>query len=202
MVKVYFAPNTRSLRVLWTLEELGVPYEAVRVQFPARQRQPEYLDINPAGSIPAMVDGAVTLTESLAICEYLSAKHGGDLAVGSDEAGRAEYMQWLLFGEASLTPPLGTLARLARAPQGVAELDAFGQQARETFALRLTALERRLEGRDFVTEGRLTVADVSNAYALHLASLFELDRGFGPNVGAYWARQQARPAFQRAKAVA
>src|SRR5262245_54284224 len=174
MVTVYHFPNTRALRVLWTLEELGVPYEAVRVQMPPHEREPDYLKINPAGSLPAMVDGAVTLTESLAICEYLDAKHSGDLAPGPDEPGRADYMQWLLFGEASLAPHLGTLARLARAPQRTPELDAFGDQARQTFTRRLGALEHRLADRDHLVAGRFTLADISNGYALHLAGVFDL----------------------------
>jgi len=200
MVKVYHAPNTRALRVLWTLEELGAPYEPVKVQFPPRQRQPDYLAINPTGSLPAMVDGAVTLTESLAICEYLNDKHGGDLAVAPGEAARADYVQWLFFGEASLSPPLGNLVRIARAEQKGPDLEAFGEQARQTYAARLAGLEARLDGREYVADGRFTLADISNAYPLHLAGLLGLE-AVGPNVAAYWERLQARSAFQRAKAV-
>jgi len=200
MVTVYFAPNARSLRVLWALEELGAPYEARRVQFPPRQRQPEYLEINPVGSIPAMVDGDLTLTESLAICDYLNEKHGGGLSVAPGEKGRPEYLQWLYFGEASLTQPLGTLVRLSRMETKDAGTEAIAEQARETYGVRLAALEARLAGRQFLAGDRFTLADISNAYALNLAGLLGIPSG--PNATAYFERMKARPAFQKAAAVA
>lgn len=202
MVTVYHAPNTRSLRVLWTLEELGAPYEVVSVAFPPRQRQPDYLAVNPSGSLPAMVDGPLTLTESLAICEYLDEKHSGGLAIAPGDPARADYLQWLYFGEASLSQPLGTLVRLRRLQSGSPEgLAPVADQARDTYGYRLAALEARLAGREYLAADRFTLADISNAYALNLADLIGVGEASGPNVSSWWERLQARPALQRAKAV-
>lgn len=200
MVTVYYAPNARSLRVLWALEELGAPYEASKVLFPARQRQPEYLKINPVGSIPAMVDGAVTLTESLAICEYLDAKQGGGLSVPLGDLAHWDYVQWMYFGEASLSPPLGNLVRLSRVEQKDAGLEAFQANVCEAFAHRAAALEDRLDGREYLVADRFTLADISNGYALNLAGLVGQAEVLGPRTTAYFGRLKARPAFQRAAA--
>ena len=200
MTTVYYAPNARSLRVLWALEEMGAPYDVSRVQFPPRQRMPEYLDINPLGTIPAMVDGEVTLTESMAICEYLAEKHGGDLAVAPGAPGRADYLQWCYFGEASLVQPLGTMIRNSRVEPKDAGLERVISEAREGYILRLAALESRLADHPFLAADRFTLADISNAYALNLAGLLGLDDQLGRETAAYWSRLKARPAFGRAMA--
>jgi glutathione S-transferase len=200
MTTVYYAPNARSLRVLWALEEMGAPYDVSRVQFPPRQRMPEYLDVNPLGTIPAMVDGDETLSESMAICEYLAEKHGGDLTVAPGAPGRADYLQWCYFGEASLAQPLGTMIRNGRIEPKDAGLERVISDARDGYLLRLTALETRLADHPFLAADRFTLADISNGYALNLAGLLGLDDQLGPHTAAYWARLKARPAFGRATA--
>ena len=74
MVTVYHAKNTRSIRVLWTLEELGVKADVRSLPFPPSKLQPDYLSVNPTGTVPTLIDGPVRLTESMAICEYLAEK--------------------------------------------------------------------------------------------------------------------------------
>ena len=86
MIELWHCPDARSFRPLWALEELGLPYELHLMPFPPRVRQPEYLEVNPLGTIPALKDGTTFMTESAAIVQYLVTRHGpSDLAVGVDD---------------------------------------------------------------------------------------------------------------------
>ena len=203
MATLYHLPTSRSLRVLWTLEEIGA---TVEVKSLGRLREPEYFAINPAGTLPTLIDGDRAIYESLAICEYLAVRHGSDLVVAPDEPERPEFLQWLLYGEATLQAPLSAAARVNRiqnkTPEMQAGIDAVLADARHSFSMRAKLLEQRLEGRDFLVAGRMTLADISVGYPLygtmgkpHLASLL------GPRATAYRERLLARPAFQRAAAV-
>ena len=202
MIKVYFAPFARSLRALWTLEELGAPYEAVRVQFPPRAAQPDYLAVNPLGQIPTMVDGDVVIFESMAICEYVADRFGPtDLQVKAGEAGRGDYLQWLWYGEATLMPPVGTMVRNALGPAEGRDPKALAD-ARAAVLERLVLVEQALEGKAFLAAGRFTLADISVAYALNLGTLLQLAPDYSPAVAAYFERMKDRPAFQAAMAKA
>lgn len=202
MVKVYYAPFARSLRVLWTLEELEAPYEGVRVQFPPKLADPGYLEINPLGQIPTIIDGGVKLHESVGICEYLAEKHGGQSLLSTvGQPCRPDYLQWLWFGEATLMPPLGGIVRHTFGPEEGKSVAALAE-AKTQFLDRLGMLETALEGHDYLAGDRFTLADVSVGYALNLGTLFKLQGEYPPNVAAYFARLQARPAFQRAVAKA
>ena len=189
---VYHAKNTRSMRVLWLLEELGVKAEIKSLPFPPSKLQPDYLAINPTGTVPALVDGPVQLTESMAICEYLAAKHGPSLVVGAGDPARTEFVQWLWYGESTLMTPLSRMATVGRLGRNGADIEAVLEDARGNAGVRLTALERRLEGRDFLVAGRLTLADISAGYPLHLVGLFGMDDRLGPRSTAYRERLRAR----------
>ncbi len=201
MLTVYHAKNTRSMRVLWTLEELGVKAEVKSLPFPPSKLQPDYLSVNPTGTVPTLVDGPVRLTESMAICEYLAARHDSPLLVGMDDPARTEFVQWLWYGESTLMTPLSRMATVGRLQRTGADIDAVIEDARNNAGVRLGALERRLEGRDFLVAGRLTLADISAGYPLHLVGLFGIDRLLGPRSAAYRERLRSRPAYQRAIAV-
>lgn len=202
MTTVYHAKNTRSMRVLWTLEELGVKAEIKSLPFPPSKLQPDYLAVNPTGTVPTLVDGSVRLTESMAICEYLAAKHESSLLVGADDPARIEFVQWLWYGESTLMTPVSRMATVGRLQRTGADIDAVIDDARNNTGVRLTALERRLEGRDFLVAGRLTLADISAGYPLHVIGLFGIDHLLGPRTTAYRERLRSRPAYQRAIAVA
>ena len=195
-VKVYASGASRSRRVLWALEEIGAPYEVEQLAFPPRLREPEYVELNPAAAVPAIRDVNTIVIESLAICEYLARKHGSDLVVSPEHPGFLENLQDLHFGESTLTPPLGWVARFGR---GESRLEPVVAEARETFALRLKAIDRALEdGREFLAAGRLTLADISVGYALGLSEVMGLADLLPPSVAAYHARLRSRPAYQRA----
>jgi glutathione S-transferase len=202
MVTIYHVPNSRSLRVLWTLEEMGVKADVKSLPFPPRRLQPDYLSINPSGTVPAMVDGDRVMTESLAICEYLVARHGNtSLVVAPGDPERPPFLQWLWYGESTIMLPIGMISRVERLKTPGPAMDAILADARETFAGRLRPLEERLEGRDYLVAGHLTLADISVGFALHVATVFGIDRMLGPRTSAYYERLRQRPAFARAAAV-
>jgi len=201
MATLYHAPNARSLRVLWTLEELGAKADVKTLPFPPREKQPDYLKVNPTGAIPAMVDGDRVMTESLAICEYLAAKHGSSLLVAPGEPERVPFLEWLWYGESTLMTPLSRLGRVASLPVKGEAIDVVLADARESLLVRLKSLEQRLEGRDFLVAGRLTLADVSVGYPLHLIAVFGIDMPLGTRTAAYRERLRTRPAFVRAAAI-
>ena len=198
---LHHAAGTRSIRVLWTLEEIGAAYDVATTLFPPRTRAPEYLEVNPTGTIPAFVDEDIRLTESMAICQVLAERHGrADLQVDPGQADRADYLQWLWYGEATLAIPLGIMARVRRlpSPEGT---ELLITDVREALNLRLAVLDVRLGGREFIVADRFTLADVACAYPLFLLDRFGTPEVAGPNARAYWSRLKERPALQRALAV-
>lgn len=201
MITVYHAKNTRSMRVLWILEELGVKAEIKSLPFPPSKRQPDYLAVNPTGTVPTMIDESVRLTESMAICEYLAAKYDSSMLVAPGDPARTEFVQWLWYGESTLMTPLSRMATVGRLERKGPDIDAVLEDARGNAGVRLKALEQRLEGRDFLVAGRLTLADISVGYPLYLVGLNRMDHLLGPRSTAYRERLRSRPAYQKAIAV-
>ena len=198
MIELYHCPDARSFRVLWALEELGLAYELHTLPFPPRVRAPEYLEVNPLGTIPALIDGATFMTESAAIVEYLATRYRpNELVVGVDDPAYGAWLNWLHFGEATLTFPQTLVLRYRRFEPGRAE--AAADDYARWFLSRLRHVDRALAGGDWLCAGRFTAADISVGYALLLADFLQLLGGASPAILAYWARLQARPAFRAAK---
>lgn len=204
---LYHVPTSRSLRVLWALEEMGATAKVEIRSLGTRPRlqEAEYLAINPAGTLPALIDGDRAIYESLAICEYLAARHGSDLLVAPDEAEWPEFRQWVLYGEATLQVPMSARARVGRirdqTPEMQAGLDAVRADIRHSLRMRLELLEHRLDGRDFLVAGRMTLADISVGYPLFGIGKSGQGSLLGPRSAAYSQRLLSRPAFQRAAAI-
>jgi len=199
VITLYHCASARSFRVLWALEELGLAYDLKMLPFPPRVLVKEYLALNPLGTIPLLIDGETRMTESAAILEYLVVRYGPTaLAVGSDHADFGAYLNWLHFGEATLTFPQALILRYSkfepeerRSPQVVADYTKW-------FFGRLRAIEAALANRQMLCAGRFTVADISVGYALMLAESLGLAKDFGPQVAAYWQRLRHRDGFRRA----
>ena len=109
MMTVYSAPNTRAIRVIWVLEEIGATAEIKSMPYPPRQHAPDYFAVNPTGMVPLLIDGEVRLSESMAICDYLATKHGSPLVVPPDDPERPQFLQWLWYGKSTLMTPLSRL---------------------------------------------------------------------------------------------
>ena len=200
MIQLYHCTDARSFRPLWALEELGLPYTLTVMPFPPRYRAKDFfMPINPLGTIPALADGDTFMTESAAIVQYLVTRYGpSPLAVEVTDPAYGAWLNWLHFGEATLTFPQTLVLRYRRFEPGKAEVVA--DDYAKWFLARLRAVDRALEKSDWLCADRFTAADISVGYALLLAEELGLDAEFTPNVAAYWARLQARPGFQAAKA--
>ena len=198
MITLYHCLSARSFRPLWMLEELGLPYELKMLPFPPRVLQRDYLQVNPLGTIPLLLDGGQRLTESAACAQYLAAKHSPrQLNVETDEPDFGAYLNYLHFGEATLTFPQTLVLRYTwLEPPERRHPQVAGDYAK-WFLARLRTLEPLLEKQQHLCS-RFTAADVSVGFALMLAQQVRLDGQFTPAVAAYWQRLQQRAAFQRA----
>jgi len=200
MITLYHCRDARSFRPLWALEELGLAYELKLLPFPPRFLAREYLAENPLGTIPLLVDGETRMTESAAMIEYLSMRHGGGaLSVKPDGPAYGAYLNGLYFGEATLTFPQTLVLRYSRLEPEERRNPQVAQDYARWFLSRLKGLDQILQTRDHAAGEQFTGADISIAYALLLATSLGLSGEFSPAVAAYWTRMQARDGFQRAQ---
>jgi glutathione S-transferase len=201
LIELYHCVDARSFRALWALKEMGLPYRLHVLPFPPRVLQPDYLQHNPLGTIPLLIDGAVRMTESAAIPQYLATRYGPTpLAVGVDEQDYALWLDWLHRSEATLTFPLTIVLRYSRFEPEERRLPQAANDYTQWFLSRLRHLTRALEEREWLCAGRFTMADLCVGYALLLARTLNLEHKFSPAIAAYWDRLGTRPAFLAAKA--
>ncbi|QDL38513.1 glutathione S-transferase family protein [Rhodoferax sediminis] len=201
MITLHHCVSARSFRPLWTLEEIGVPYELKMLPFPPRVCARPFLDINPLGTVPAFFDGAVRMTESVAICQYLAARFSsGHLDVALHEPDFGTYLNYLHFGEATLTFPQTLILRYVRFEAPERRQPQVAEDYSKWFLARLRTLEPLLAEQEFLCTQRFTAADISVGYALLLAQHLGLHQRFTPSVQAYWQRLQNRQGYQRAMA--
>lgn len=201
VITVYGQPPTRALRVIWMLEEMGVPYEVKNVDFAARSKDADFIDANPLGSFPALRDGDVTMTESCAILEYLGGRYGPTpLAPGPSDPSYPSYLTYLHFGEASLSGPMNVIiATRFYAPE--AQKQHWGVNfAVDNFLRKSAALKRRLNESPYLAGSNFTAADISCGYAIGFALSLGVGDRLDPILVAYLDRLIDRPAYKRAAA--
>lgn len=192
-MKLYEFGPTRALRVRWVLQELGVDFEPVQVNLRAGEhRRPEFLAINPAGKLPALVDGDVVLAESVAIALYLAEKHPAGGLLPAELAARAQVYRWLLFAATELEQPLWRISRhtflYPKELRRAEEIPLAGKDF-ETMA---AVLEQHMAGRGFIVGNAVSVADLVTAYTLDWADAVGLLEGF-PTLTAYMECMYQRP---------
>jgi glutathione S-transferase len=154
--------------------------------------------INPLGTIPCLIDGDLRMTESAAICQYLADRHGlGTLGVAPSEADYGAYLNWLHFGEATLTFPQTLVLRYRRFEKDRAPLAA--DDYAKWFLARTRAVGPALD-KGFICADRFTAADISVGYAFMLAGQIGLGDDLPDPAKAYWARLQDHPSFAKAMA--
>ncbi|MDF1722421.1 MAG: glutathione S-transferase family protein [Minwuia sp.] len=199
MMKVYFAPNSRAVRTVWLLEEIGQPYELERFTLGQKEmRGPEYARINPNGRVPTLIDGDVTISESTAIAQYIGARYAPELTPGPEAANFAMYLQWLHYAEGMIMPPINNyvVETILLPPDRRNEDNA--KRALKLLNRTLGAAEAHMEGRDFMA-GDFTVADTITGHAVMMSRRLGADFGNCPNLTAYADRLEARPAFKAAE---
>ena len=198
MIKLYGIPASRASRCLWMLEELGVAYENVPVNFVGDVRKPEFLKLNPNGRIPVVDDEGCVLFESLAINLHLAHKYDAGLWPKSlDDQSRA--IQWSIWAMTELEPPLMTVL-LNRVLLPAEQRDeAKAAAAARSLPKPIAVLDSALAGRETLLGGPFSVADLNVASVLALgAKLGAADLSSAANAAAWLARCTARPASKRA----
>ena len=199
MITLYHCAAARSFRALWTLEELGLPYDLRMLPFPPRVFAKDYLGLNPLGTIPLLIDGDTRMTESSAIAQYLVTRYGPTpLAVGADEPDFGAFLNWLHFGEATLTFPQTLVFRYAQLEPPERRNPQVVEDYSKWFLGRLRVIETAVAESGTICAGRFTAADISIGFALLFAHTTGLAASFGPAVAAYWQRLQHRDGFRKA----
>ncbi len=200
-LKLIHFPNTRSLRVVWAIEELGLDAEIdTRVFDRPSLKEPEYLALNPLGKTPVFFDGDKRLIESTAIIQYLADVYGGGALSrkpGDDDYG--EFLQWLHFGEAGMGGYVNMLiAQTALLPEDQ-RIPSMKVWAEKETANCLAFLEGALQDREYLL-GAFSLADISVAYLLFLIKITRNGGLFGDGVRAYFKRITDREGWQKAMA--
>jgi glutathione S-transferase len=197
LIKVHHLNNSRSQRVLWLLEEIGLDYEVIRYQRDAKTMlAPASLRrIHPLGKAPIIEDGSLRLAETGAIVDYLVDRYGKGLEPARDGESYWRYRYWLHYAEGSLMPPL--LLKLV-----VSRLGVFGWAARRyvdgQIKLHLDYLEKELDNKQGFAGDALSAADIMMSFPLEAASSRGGLNASRPNLMSFLARIHARPAYQRA----
>ena len=215
MITLYGTRETRAFRVLWMLEELGVPYQHVKTDFASgATRTPEFLRINPNGHVPALVDGELRLFESMAINLYLAERYGAGRLFPDSLEDRARALQWSFWVmtecEAHLFAVLFARggsqfakwrewtesAEFKETHPGHVPPDA--KAARAALEGPLRVLDQALSDREHLLGGGFGVADLNVASVLVTARLALLKLGAWPRLDAWLTRCTSRPALAAA----
>ena len=198
-MKVYHAPNTRSVRIVWLFEELGLPYELEKLKLgDPGMRSPEYLRVHPMGRVPALQDNDTTIVESGAIVQYVLARHGnGWLAPDVSSPDFPRYLQWLHYAEGMIMPPVNIIVvgTILLPPERRIQVNV--DRATKLLSRMLSAVDAHLTEREFLA-GDFSGADIMTGHACTVARRLGADVSDKPNVAAYIERLNARPAMQRA----
>ena len=200
-MKLYHCPGSRSVRIVWLLEELGLEYDLVSMPLGDKaMREPEYLKIHPGGRVPALVDGDIALYESGAITEYVLAKHGqGRMVPDQESAEFPQYLQWLHYAEGMMMPQVNIIVVETKFLAPEKRNDTNVARATKLLTRMLGAVDQHMEGRDYLA-GAFSGADIMTGHACFAAQRFDADFTPFPHALAYVERIKARPAFAKALA--
>ncbi len=198
-MKVYYAPQSRAVRTVWLLEEIGLSYELERFTLGQKEmRGPQYIAINPNGRVPTLIDGEITISESAAIAQYLAAKYAPALAPEPDAPNFAPYLQWLHYAEGMIMPPINNYVVETVLLPPERRSDEIAARAMKLLNRTLTAVEDRMQEREFLAD-EFTIADTITGHAVTMSRRLGADFENLPNLTAYADRLEERPAFKAAE---
>lgn len=199
MLKLHFAPNSRAVRSLWLLEELGLEYELNRMDFhPKDLKSDAHRARHPLGRIPVLEDGDTVIWESGAIADYILEKHkNGGLKPTPDSPNFAKYLQWFHYCEGMVMPPINTIVvHTILLPPERRDETVLGQ-AQRLLARAVQPIEEDMAGKDYLA-GDFSAADTMLGHSVLMAERMQIVNDEHPNLKAYTARLKARPALQKA----
>jgi glutathione S-transferase len=199
MLKLHFAPNSRAGRIVWLLEELGLPYELNRMDFhPKDLKSDEHRARHPLGRVPVLEDGDVMIYESGAIVEYILARHkNGGLKPEVDSPEFPAYLQWFHYCEGMVMPPVNTIVvQTVLLPPERRDQTALAQ-AQKLLTRALAPVNEALAGREYLI-GNFSAADIMLGHACFMSNRLGCVTEDMTDLKAYVERIAARPAFQKA----
>jgi glutathione S-transferase len=197
-MKLYYAQNTRAVRIAWALEELGLAYEIepYKLGDPA-MRSDEFREISPLGRVPVLDDGDIRITESGAIMEYLLSRHGS-LRPQPDSPDFPTYLQWLHYCEGMIMPQINIIVveTILLPPERRSETNY--KRAAKLLGNMLAVVEAHMTGRNFLA-GDFSGADMMTGHSVIVSrDMIRLDFSAYPALDAYASQLLERPALQRA----
>jgi glutathione S-transferase len=200
MYEVYGMPRTRSTRILWALEELGLEYVFHSVDLAKGEGQsPEFLKLNPGGKIPVLVDGDLVLSESAAICTYLGDKYSeAELVPRPGTRDRGVYDQWSYFVMTELEQPLWTIGKHKFVFPEEKRVPAIIDVALWEFQKAAAVLAKHLDGSDYLVGAAFSMVDILATHSLLWARAFKLPH-HQELLDQYAERISGRTAFAKAR---
>jgi glutathione S-transferase len=203
VLTIYHAPRSRSLRVVWLAEELGLPYRLHTLEmFSDAMKAPDYLRIHPLGKVPAIDDEGFVLWETTAILSYLIGRYSdGSLLPPRETQDGARALQWMEFGENSLTVIMGEIAAHSGPIPEKWRVPALVDRGRAIAPNLVAIVEEALGGGPYVLGERFSAADIMLGFGLGIARYLEFVSDATPRTRDYLERLTARPAYQRAVVV-
>ena len=198
-LKLIHTPGSRSLRIIFLLEELGLDYELESYKYDgAFFASAEFRKLSPMGKLPALWDNDQVVVESTAVMQYLLDRYGpGGLTVDAADADYAAYLQWFHMAEGGMANYLAVSLGHSTGIEQYQVTEAYDRYCRYQIEKALLMLEQQLEGRDFLCKQGFTAADISLFYTLFFAK-FAIQAKFTKRVEAYFQRLRARPGGEKA----
>ena len=194
-MKLYWAPQTRSSRAVWMLQEAGVDYEIATVDIRADDRHDsdEFRAASPMGKVPALVDGDVMMSESAAICLYVADRYSsGNLAPALDNSSRGRFLYWLMFTPAVIEPAMS---------EKFNDIEPNpGRSGWGSFDLMVKTMEKGLAGNRWLLDDKFSAADVMVGSSVVFMRMFDMLPD-SPTLAEYADRCLQRPAYQKAMAL-
>jgi glutathione S-transferase len=201
MITLYGSPRTSAGRCIWALEEAGVPYTLKEVDMRNKEhKSAEFLKINPMGKVPAMVDGNVTLFESMAINYYIADTYKKEL-LGATPGERGLAMQWSFWASAELQSPIiEVFIQKVFMPEDKRDNNIIETNLKKLPDL-LTVLNSSLTGKKYLTGNQFTIGDINAASVVGICSMIGVDLKAYSNIESWLGAISDRPAFQKYQAM-
>lgn len=195
MITLYYALQSRSIRALWMLEEIGMPYERVRIDIHAQDHPSDaFLEISPLGKVPAIADGGTTVAESGAVLQYLAERFPeAKLAPPPGDPKRGRYLQWLFFAAGNIEPGYTEKLQGLKLPHSQAGWGSFDRM--------MQAIEESLTPGPWIVGDQFTAVDVLLGVDLYYGQEVMKIVPHSAAIDAFLERCRQRPALQRAIAI-